>query len=319
MWDTSLGLALASTETILPTLLDREGLESLAICPLPLGLVGLAYTPTSDTAGLDTQAQLAKRLTVHAMACSAPAQLNLASVVGKRALTQQFVDDAKEPSYSKASASAETSVVHAKDEAFFQSLQRWLTQDASTRDAKAGDKSYRVWRDGRKKSIGLKSGFARRLLRLAVPTQKNLSVPHIPVLDLLRSRRVSDMDVEGGLTQQLIQHECWELVMQALESLDDVPEDAQISALAMFLSLDAKAKAESRITLPQLLYRVVKAPSSPSILRSAMKKRLNADNVKSLLQVINRWLDLDLRQTAIDGTVTSESPGTLYVSKGLQA
>lgn len=317
LWDTTLGLALASRETTLPTLLDREGLDSLAILPLPSGLVGLAYTPTPDTTGLDTQAQLAKRLTLHAMACTAPAQMNLASVVGKRALTQQYVDDAEAP--VSASAKPEDASNSVKENSLLTEVEKYLTHDAATRDVTAAEKAYSSWSTATDKK-DWKSASTRRLakslIQLAVPAQKDLSIASAIVLDLLHRRRVSDSDVDGGLTTRLSEHRSWELVGQALDSLDDVSEGTQVSVLAAYLNSDGSDEGNIRITLSELLRHVVKAPASPSTLRSSLKKRLSADNLKPILQVLDRWLALELEQTAIDGPVKTDSPGTAYVRPG---
>lgn len=321
LWDTSLGLALAHREIALPTLLERDGLDSLSIVPLPSGLVGLAYTPTPDVAGLDTQAQLAKRSTLHAMSCVAPAQMNLASVVGKRALTLQYVQEAS------ASATASKKVgssIETKEEALVQTLEKLLGGDTRTRDVAAAEEAFSAWlasSEGekaakpKKKLALLSSRQARRIMQLAVPVKLDETVAVQIVHNLVAGKKISDSSVEGGLTYNLLQRRNWEAVHACLRSCDDIPESTLVAILAVYLGPDAR-KARIRIPLEKWLRLIVQVPTSPSILRSCLKKQLNAEDVKAILQVLDNWLASESKQFALDGDAKSNSSGSAHVSSG---
>jgi hypothetical protein len=317
LWDTSLGLALAHREISLPTLLEREGLDSLSIVPLPNGLVGLAYTPTPDVTGLDTQAQLAKRSTVHAMSCVAPAQMNLASVVGKRALTTQYL---QETSASSAARKTVRSSIETSEEALLLTLEKLL--GSTTRDVTAAEDAFNAWLSSsegeklakiKKKIAHLSARQARRIMQLAVPAKLDEAVAVHIVHNLLMGKKISDSSVEGGLTYNVLQRRNWDIVRVCLRSCDDIPESTLVAILAVYLGPDAR-KVGIRYPLERWLKLIVQVPTSPSILRSCLKKQLNAEDVKSILQVLDNWLSSESKQIALDGDVKSNSPGSAHVS-----
>lgn len=321
MWDANLGLALAHQVLALPTLLEREGTNSLSIQPLPGGLVGLAYTPTPDMTGLDTQAQLAKRSTLHAMSVTAPVQMNLASVVGKRALTQLYI---AEPASSAASSTKSGAVDGTEEDDIVAKLEQLLASDSPTRDVEAAEETFAAWlkpageeSQGRhslkKRMSSLSAKQARRLLRLAVPDKLDDPVASRIAHDLIAAKKVSDSSIKEGLTFNLLERRNWGLVSAALLACEDIPESTLVSILAVFLGPDAR-KAGSKLSLEKVLRNVIRVPTSPSTLRTCLKKQLNAEEVKAILRVLDNWLAADSKQTAIDGPISSASPGTVYVS-----
>lgn len=317
LWDTSLSLALEHRELALPPLLEKESLESLSIRPLPADLVGLSYTPASDAAGLDTQAQHARRSTLHAVSCIAPAQMTLASVAGKRALTQQYVQEFEQ----LAAVSRKTSQSDTREEVLIQTLEKLLGSDARTRDIKSAEEAFSAWMSSveggenrgklKKKMAHLSSKQARRIVQLAVPSKSDLAVSPYIVQSVVTGKKISDSSIDGGLTSNLLERRNWDLVRLVLLSCDDIPESTLVAVLAVYLGPDARKPG--RYPLERLLKPIVQVPTSPSILRSCLKRQLSGVELKAILQVLDYWLTLESKDVALDGSIKSASPGLTYV------
>lgn len=314
-------MALAHREMPLPPLHDKRGLDSLLVAPLPGDLVGISYTPAADATGLDTQAQLARRSTLHAMVCIAPAQMTLASVVGKRALTQQYVQESEQNATTVRKTNPQSD---SREEALIQTLERLLDSDAPSRDVKAAEEAFGVWTESveggenrgklRKKMAHLSSKQARHIIQLAVPSKLDQAVCPYIVQSILTGKKISDASISGGLTSNFLERRNWDLVRLALLSCDDIPESALVAILAVHLGPDARKP--TRHSLERLLRLVVQVPVSPSILRSCLKRQLSGGELKAILQVLDYWLALESKHIALDGLVKSPSPGVTYVSKG---
>jgi hypothetical protein len=326
LWDINLGLALAQTEVTLSTPLEQPGLDSLSITLFPSSLVTVAYTPSLDP---EASSQLAKRSSVHAVAFTAPQHTNLASVVGKQALTSRYIASSA-VSATQVSQAVTTTKGETRTDTIFNKMLRRLEEHLGSDKPRSVTEAEKVWQSwlnvdvtapaseqnkskAQLQMASLSSKMARHVLKLALPVNVSQEVPWQIVRDLLINKKVTDSSVADGLVTLLIARGRWDLVKVALQTCDDIPESSLVTILSTYLQ-ERASNATNKITFEHLFHLVMQAPASPAVLRSNLRKLLTAEEVRSILLVLNSWMSHAVKNASLDSPHDSKTPDTSLVS-----
>lgn len=105
--------------------------------------------------------------------------------------------------------------------------------------------------------------------------------------------------------------------MDALSLVPDVPEDALVKVLKAVIAGQDSESMTDRIeqrppSLTDFVMRMMKLPTSPGALRVAFKRHLTVEEVTDVLEVLEKILDCELKEswTGVGGKGENVSAGT---------
>lgn len=269
--DTEYGLMLVKQQIQLPSPPNRP----LSTAQLDLDHVVVACSSGSGQDG----AASARRSLVQAAVCSVPLRSTLADLIGTQAMTQSFVAVDAVSSASESLSPSQQALLHALQE----HLGAEKVVPANIKAAEVAFQSY-VSTDKVDGKLQLPPRAVRQILELVVaPSRPAQPIASGIATTLISAGLVADSSLQAGLTSAVLAKEEWQLVSLCLAELQDIPETTMVAAL--------RGSCQSvKVALEAILRLIVKAPSTATELRKALRAGLGSAELEKALSTVASWL-----------------------------
>ncbi|KAG1756596.1 uncharacterized protein EDB91DRAFT_1093491 [Suillus paluster] len=314
LWDMRYGVVLASQAIPIPSSLApsiKLGI-TMSLLPADAGQVLLMLCPTNVSTTAPLTSEFLHRSTVYIIPLDSNLKSTIAGAIGKAPATSEWlVPDPKakslaadDPRYKLLVNMAnhlQHNEPHKADEAFF----RWVKEYTSASGPSLSNSLSISTPDGAASEALYGYGFVKELLGLFFAPAKEFTGKHQysprVTRHLIEKNVVSAGMVEGRLFTALKQHDDWESIMLAFNSVVDISEDDMISLAKALVAKEQQSQTNPEAmdvdstqvwtpTLSAYMLACVSYPTSSAALRLAIRKHLpDAQDLIPILELLDGW------------------------------